>query len=342
MTIQPCAKDEIDKKIIGLLFENSRENFAEIAKQTGISKNAAWTRYKKMIKTGIITGATIQINYKKLGYDAVGTLLMNVESSNIERVSNYFKTKLPNAFGPFTSASRHNLRAVVTLKTISELGNIKEELGKKLHLTEIGSSLWTDIWFTPENLSLIPIQPTEPLNKKMTDNGVFDADEIDLHIIRELSRDSRTSFRAIAKQLGITVDTTARRYKKLTKEGVIVSRIQVDPIRLGYSALVMFYVRIIPQNDVDDFIRAIFATPDVFYIMKCTGDFNIGVMLMVKDMQDVLRVGEVITRIEGTKIMETVVTKITEKWPLPQTYTSTFSRELVATESLRQSHHSAR
>jgi Lrp/AsnC family transcriptional regulator, leucine-responsive regulatory protein len=331
MTKQLRAKDETDKKIIGQLFQNARNNFAEIAKQTGISKNAAWTRYKKLSKTGIITGATAQINYKKLGYDALGTLLMNVEPSQIEQVSNYFKTKIPNAFGPFITASRHNLRAVVTLKNVSELGNIKEELRKKLHLTEIDSSLWTDIWFTPENLSLIPIQPTEPQNKKTNNKSTFDADQIDLHIIRELSKDSRISFRTIAKQLDITVDTTARRYKKLTKEGVIVSRIQINPIKLGYSALVIFYVRIMPQNDVDDFIREIFTTPDVFYIMKCTGDFNVGVMLMVKDMQDVLRVGDVITRIGGTKIMETVVSEITEKWPLPQTYTSTFSRELVAT-----------
>ena len=212
------AKDEIDLRIIGHLLEDARRTFAEIGKEIGISKNTVWNRYKNLTKRGIINGATIQINYKKLGYDAVGILLIDVDQSQIEQVSTYIKARLPNAFGPFLSASHYNLRAVVPLKTINELGQIKEELRKKAGITELDSSIWTDIWLTPENLSLIPNLAPELSNKKATYNSIFDADKIDTHMINELANDSRMSFVVLAKQLGISVDTVAKKVRKYEGE----------------------------------------------------------------------------------------------------------------------------
>jgi Lrp/AsnC family leucine-responsive transcriptional regulator len=326
---QSLKRDKIDLKIVGLLFEDARRNFSEIGNEVGLSKNAVWSRFKKMTKSGIITGATVQINYKKLGYDAVGTLLMDVEPSQIEQVSKYIKTKIPDVFGPFPSASRYNLRAVVTLKTISELGSIKEDLRRKLAVTEINSSLWTDVWFTPENLSLIPIRPVEFMNKKSTENSTFDADEIDLQIIRELAKDCRISFRTIAKQLEISIDTVARRYEKLKENGIIVPRIQIDPTKIGYSAIAHFYLRVLPKYEVNAIISKIISTPDLFYVMKCTGDYNVGLMFMVKCIEDMLRAGDCLTNIEGIKRIETVTNTISGKWPLPRTYTSTLGRESI-------------
>lgn len=131
MSVQSCVRDKIDMKIISLLMEDSRRNFAEIGKEVGISKNAAWSRYKKMAEAGIIVGATAQINYKKLGHDAVGTLLLDVEPSQLEQVNNYIKHRVPDVFGSFLSASRYNLRAVVTLKTLSEAREYKRKAQKK-------------------------------------------------------------------------------------------------------------------------------------------------------------------------------------------------------------------
>ncbi|MGA2385294.1 MAG: AsnC family transcriptional regulator [Candidatus Bathyarchaeia archaeon] len=327
---QSWARDEIDTKIIGLLFENARRNFAEIGKELGISKNAVWSRYRKMKYEGVITGATVQINFKRLGYDAVGTLLLDVEPSQLEQDSKYIEANVPEVFGPFLSASRYSLRAVVALKTISELGKIKDDLRRKLCIEEISSSIWTDVWFIPENLTLLPIQPVDA-NKKSVDNRVFDADEIDLHLISALAKDSRLSFRTMAEQLGVSIDTVARRCQKLNEESVIMSRIQVNPFKIGYSALANFYLRILPQYEVDTIIREIFPTPDVFYLMKCNGDFNICAMLMVKNVQDMLETGDRITRIPGVKRLETVPGPLTEKWPLPRTYTSTFARDTAAT-----------
>ena len=323
------SKTKIDNKIIGLLFEDSRLSFADIAQQLNISRNAVWNRYNKLVKEGIITGSTVQINYKKLGYDAVATILLDVDPSKLEEVNAYIKTEIPNAFGPFIRASTYNMRFVVTLKTISEIGKIKEEIRKKLGIVDIGSSLWTDVWFTPENLSLLPIRPIQLSNKKSTDITIFDVDDLYLKIIGEMADDSQKSFRFIAKKLKVSVYTIIRRYETLKNQGIIVPRIQINPAKIGYSAQTNFSMRILPNYNIDDVIKEIIPLEDVFYIMKCTGEFNLNVLLMVKNTEDLLRSGDYFGRIPGIKRIETMPSATSPKWPLPRTYTSTVSRNLA-------------
>ena len=318
--------DKVDKKIVGLLFEDSRRNFAEIAQEIGISKNAAWSRYKKLRQMKIINGATVQINYKKLGYDAVATLLLDVDNQRLSEVSKYISARIPDVFGPFVSHSIYNLRAIVTLKTLRELGEIKEELRRLPGVFDINSSIWTDVWFTPENLSLIPIRPIESIDKTSVSEDIFNADEVDLIIIRMLAEDSKRSFRNMASELKVSVDTVARRYEALKKEHIIASRIRIDPSKLGYSAIAHFFAKVLPNYDTIDVIREMFSMQDTFYFMKCTGEFNIGIMLMVKEIKDMLRAADCIATIKGIRRVDTTANNINPLWPVPRTYTSTLSR----------------
>ena len=282
-----------------------------------------WNRFLKLQREGVVNGATIQVNYKKLGYDAVETLLLDIEPSRIEHLSRYVKAKVPEAFGPFLTASKYNVRIVVPLKSMSSFAQVKEDLTRKPGVSEVASSIWTGVWFTPENLSLIPVKPYTAEN---VNNDPFDADKIDLRLIDELAKNSRISFRALAGLLGVSIDTVARRYRKLRKEGVIASRIQIDPNKLGYSALANFYMKITPHYEIDSIINEILHYPDVFYAMRFRGDFSVGVMLIVKKVQDILDMGNRIIQIPGVKRTETVLSSVSEKWPLPRTYSSTLGR----------------
>ena len=315
--------DQVDRKIIGILLEDSRKNFSGIGKELSLSKNAVWTRYDNLVKQGVINGATIQINYKKLGYDAVGTLLLDVETSQVNQISDYIKKRIPDVFGPWQAAARHNLRAVVTLKTISELTNIKEDLRRKLQVADIESTLWTDVWFTVENMTLIPVKPTSYVTEKVNTAKTPSVDETDLQIISCLAEDSRAAFRSIAEKVGTSTDTIARRYKRLKKEGIIKPRIQVDPAKIGYSAMINYYLRVKPGFDTNSIIHKIICVPDVFYVMKCTGDYNIGVIMASKDVTGIITVGEYLSSIEGLKRIETMISPFRFGWPGSRTYTST-------------------
>ena len=244
--------------------------------------------------------------------------------------TNELLKEIPDVFGPFRSPSKYNLRIVVTLKNIYELENLKENLRRKIAITEVVSSIWTNVWFIPENLSILyprlsisemnekTAQPTNPIDKPETDT-----DETDLQIIRELAKDSRISFRSLAKKLALSTDTVARRYEKLKQKGNIIPRIQIDPAKIGYQATAHFILKLSPQAKATEIISEMIKIPDIFYIMESVGDYNLGAMLFVKNMEQVLSTGELLSRKAGVQRLETTIQRLTEKWPVARTYTST-------------------
>ena len=60
--------DDTDHNILALLIDNTRIPFTDIAKKLDISAGTVHVRVKKMEEAGIITGSSLQVDYKKLGY----------------------------------------------------------------------------------------------------------------------------------------------------------------------------------------------------------------------------------------------------------------------------------
>ncbi|PQB04462.1 Lrp/AsnC family transcriptional regulator [Aureitalea marina] len=63
--------DETDHHILDMLIENTRTPFTDIAKRLGISAGTVHVRVKKMEEAGIITGSSLMLDYKKLGYSFI-------------------------------------------------------------------------------------------------------------------------------------------------------------------------------------------------------------------------------------------------------------------------------
>ena len=60
--------DDINKKILLLLQENSRESFASIGRVVGLTPPAVAERVKKMEDLGILEGYKARVNHLKMGY----------------------------------------------------------------------------------------------------------------------------------------------------------------------------------------------------------------------------------------------------------------------------------
>ncbi len=63
--------DRIDQQILDMLIENARTAFTEIAKKLNISAGTVHVRVKKLEKSGIIKGASLTVDYDKLGYSFI-------------------------------------------------------------------------------------------------------------------------------------------------------------------------------------------------------------------------------------------------------------------------------
>lgn len=74
--------DETDHKILGMLIDNTRTPFTDIAKKLLISAGTVHVRVKKMEEAGIIIGSTLSLDYKKLGYSFIAYVGIFLEKTS--------------------------------------------------------------------------------------------------------------------------------------------------------------------------------------------------------------------------------------------------------------------
>ena len=78
--------DDVDKTILDILENDSRQPFTEIAKKLGISDVAVKKRIDKLLEKQVINNFSINIDYKKIGKELRAFLLLKVrpaQASNI-------------------------------------------------------------------------------------------------------------------------------------------------------------------------------------------------------------------------------------------------------------------
>ena len=206
---------------------------------------------------------------------------------------------------------------------MGELGNLKEDLRRKLSITEFHSMIWTDVWFTPENLTELSIRPDIHTKNHKTNGKLFCADKTDLELIGHLAGNSRLSFRTIANKMSLSTDTVARRYKQLREGGIIVPKIQINLSKIGYQGILHYFLRISQGENTERIVDHILSIPDVVYLMKCTGDYQLSMMTAVKDLKHVTETGVLISKIDGLRLLETTVNPTLKTWPVSRAYTST-------------------
>jgi DNA-binding Lrp family transcriptional regulator len=144
---------ELDSRILKILLKDGRTGYDSIAEECGEPKNKIWKRCKAMEKKGIITGATVQINFGQLGYVALATLLISIEAQQMEQAMGFTeKITEVRAYRQYNSV--YNIRAVATLRDLNELDNIKQLIKRKLPTTGLKTYIWSGVRNIPENLNI--------------------------------------------------------------------------------------------------------------------------------------------------------------------------------------------
>ena len=323
--------DELNSKILKDLLYDGRKGFTQIAKECGVTKNKIWKRYKAMEKKGIITGATIQINFARLGYDALATLLINVEAQLITEAMEYIG-KVAEVRVSRQYNSVYNIRAVATLSDLNELDQVKQAIKRKLPVMGLKTYIWTDVRNIPENLNFTRNTKkangnSEPCSKAIVNTKIdrIDIDDIDRQIMEKLTLDGRASFTEIAKEIGTATDTIVKRYHKLKKNGAIKVSIQINPNKIGYNSILDFSIAFTSSGNLSNtVIESLAKIPDVIIITKTSGDYDLQLTAMVKDTQQAFAIQDEIAKISQATKMEVSARKIPDKWPAPRQHISTY------------------
>ena len=127
--------DDLDRKILALLMENSRRPYTELGTKLFVSGGTIHVRMNKLIAAGIVTGQTLTVDVTKLGYDVTAFLGVYLKSSSEyepattflkdieEIVSAHYLTGVYSIFLKVVCRDTEHLRAV--LARIQAYGGIQ-------------------------------------------------------------------------------------------------------------------------------------------------------------------------------------------------------------------------
>ena len=116
--------DEIDKKILDFLVENTRTPFTEIANQMGISAGTVHVRVKKMEDAGIILGSSLVINYKKLNYNFTTYVGILLSKSNKTQEVLKILEGIPNVTELSVTSGKYNIFCKIRAKDTDDAKRI--------------------------------------------------------------------------------------------------------------------------------------------------------------------------------------------------------------------------
>ena len=116
--------DDTDHQILDMLIENTRTPFTDIAKKLQISAGTVHVRVKKMEEGGIITGSSLTLDYKKLGYSFiayVGVFLHKTSQTQfvLERIH-----EIPFVTVAHVTTGKFNIFCKIRAKDTSHAKNI--------------------------------------------------------------------------------------------------------------------------------------------------------------------------------------------------------------------------
>ncbi|MCS7120422.1 MAG: Lrp/AsnC family transcriptional regulator [Nitrososphaerota archaeon] len=82
----PLELDEIDKKIIEMLQDDSRIAFRKIAEKVGVSEATVFVRVKKLHENGVIKRFTVSVSPELLGKGLTAFVLINADPKRLQHV----------------------------------------------------------------------------------------------------------------------------------------------------------------------------------------------------------------------------------------------------------------
>ncbi len=125
--------DDLDRKILILLVEDSRRSFREIAKILGIAVGTAYNRIKKLEELDIIKAYTVLVDQSKIGYGLTAFILMQAEGQYLEEVEKE-AAKLDAVSCVYDITGDFDIAIIARFKNSGELNTFIKSMLKNTHV----------------------------------------------------------------------------------------------------------------------------------------------------------------------------------------------------------------
>jgi len=243
--------DEIDLKIILLLFNNSRLTYREISDYIGLSVNAIYKRVQVLIDLRIIEKFTARL--KPYAINTIYSFIFGQSNAQdmdktISELGNY-----DNSWQIILS-SRNYMYIGAILENIHQLDDYSSFISQTAEIQSPKMGLLSGVHYT------VPVPYIVPKSRSMS------YDKLDLEIIRSLHQDSRKPISEIAEDVNSTSNTVRRRLNRMIEEGIIELSINFNP-EDSNDTFALFQITIKPSVEKNEFAQYLNDkyNPNLFY-----------------------------------------------------------------------------
>jgi DNA-binding Lrp family transcriptional regulator len=137
--------DKLDHKILKILLRDSRLSFRQIAKEIKVSTDTVASRFKKLVKNGIILQCSALLDISKLGYK-LATIEIDVESKRCDYVIKKLN-QMPEVLMCSRMIGASDISVIVKVSSITSLDEIRNKIERLDYVNEVSISIWTNYKF---------------------------------------------------------------------------------------------------------------------------------------------------------------------------------------------------
>lgn len=116
--------DELDRKILSLLMQNSKKPYTEIAKELFVSSGTIHVRMRKLEEAGIVRGYNLTVNYEELGYDVVAFLGVYLDKSSLYDEVSKELAKIPEVVSAHYTTGIYSIFAKIVCRDTAHLRDV--------------------------------------------------------------------------------------------------------------------------------------------------------------------------------------------------------------------------
>lgn len=275
-----------DRKILYELDKNARQTNSEIGKKIRLNKNTVNYKIKRLEKEGVILGYYPVIDSSKLGVFLVRCYLkfFNTNSEQEQEIIEWLK-KDKRVGVVVQIETIYDLAFISPVKDIYEFDKFWLDFKKKFrkHVWNERVDIFSGVYHFKRKYIINSKDPES--YDLLGENKLAEHDELDLNILRMLSKNAKTPLIDIAETLKTPERTIAFRIKKLEKKKIIQSyRVNINIAKIGYQ---YFKVNMV-LNDMANYEKLFDFThnhPNIIYYDKTLSnyDFEIDVEIESKE-----------------------------------------------------------
>lgn len=282
--------DVKDKKILFELEKDARQNNSSIARSVGLSKDAVGYRISKLENKRLIRGYRTLIDINKLGYTLYRIYFrwIDISQEELNKIIDFLK-KEKNVWWIGKLDGSWDFVFAYWSETNKEFYDFYEKLSEKFR-KYIKDKLISPMveykeiprrYFTNSKMSF---------NFNIPEKKIEKFDEIDMKILRKLSKNSRIPLIEIASKLKVDNMTVFHRMKKLEDKKIILGyKVDIDVSKLNRD----FYTVEIDLNNfskIEELKDEIYSLPELTARSVSIGGNDIEFDLELENSQDYYKI----------------------------------------------------